>query len=505
VAFAGVVPLAVLGGASLELLRARVAAARGAAFDAVAAQVAGRVEAYVGGAEAEIREIAAGVARAPDGHEARRRIEEAPLDAPALSDLELVDLEAPGDRLEERARASLRHGWEVASGLELGEDGIPHLERCVPLPGRSDRALCAHVDLLELSRFVQRLRFGDSGRALVLDADGRVVASGAGAYRAAVLTGEDVPHSGPARRMAAGEPAGPRLVVDGGGERFLAGWARAASPPWTVVVQQPERDALRTSRLARNELAAVLALALAISVAVGVVASRRVLADLARDERWRTAGRIASGVSHDLGHRVAVLHHAADLAAQGDPSALPRLADDLRAEADTLRRFVADFADLSRDLAVIDRRPVDLAALARSLAVSGTARAAALGVAVEAGAGDGAWVEGDRHLLERAGMNLVANAVEASPRGATVRLSVAREGGECVLRVADSGPGIPAARLRNLFDAFASTKRSGDHLGMGLPNVKRIVEAHGGRVAASNAPAGGAVLEIRLPGAEPPA
>jgi signal transduction histidine kinase len=507
VAFAGLVPLTILGGFALETLRARTEEAAAGSLEAVAGQVAARVQAFVEHARKEVRGLAATAALAPDRADVRRLLEDAELDDPDLADATLVDVGRPAafaNRIEGSAWRALEAGGEAASSPYLGEDQTPRMDHCVALRGHPGRALCARIDLLELTRFVQHIRTGEGGRALVLDGQGRVVASGAGTYRAAVLSGADVPHSPAAREMARGARSGPRRLLADDGAPFLLGWARVAEPPWTVVVEQPEREALRPARLARWGLAGIAAVALAVSLGVGVFGSRRMLADLAVEERWRTAGRLAAGVSHDLGHRIAVLQHTASLADRGDASQLPRIAANLRAEADTLRRFVSDFSDLSRDLAVIERRPVLLDALARSVALSAGPRAEPAGVRVEADEGAGAWVEGDRHLLERAAMNLVVNAVEASPRGGEVRVTAGRDGDECFLRVADGGGGISPERLARIFDAFASTKRSGDHLGMGLPNVKRIAEAHGGRVTAGNGLQGGAVFEIRLLAAEPP-
>ena len=61
----------------------------------------------------------------------------------------------------------------------------------------------------------------------------------------------------------------------------------------------------------------------------------------------------------------------------------------------------------------------------------------------------------------------------------------------------DSGPGLPAGLERRVFDPFVSTKETG--LGLGLSICKRIVEAHGGAITATNGPAGGAIFIVRLP------
>jgi signal transduction histidine kinase len=111
----------------------------------------------------------------------------------------------------------------------------------------------------------------------------------------------------------------------------------------------------------------------------------------------------------------------------------------------------------------------------------------------------GAWTRADRYLLERAALNLVSNAVEVSPRGAPVRIAVGGDAQQVTLSVVDHGSGIAPERLPALFDAFISTKRTGAHIGMGLPNVKRIVDAHGGRVTVASTVGEGSTFTIALP------
>jgi len=98
--------------------------------------------------------------------------------------------------------------------------------------------------------------------------------------------------------------------------------------------------------------------------------------------------------------------------------------------------------------------------------------------------------------------NLLDNALKYTPAGGGVVLALRREAGHAVLTVTDNGPGIaPAEReavFRRLYRSDASRSQRG--LGLGLSMVKAIVEAHGGTVAAGDAPSGGACLTVRLPG-----
>jgi len=108
------------------------------------------------------------------------------------------------------------------------------------------------------------------------------------------------------------------------------------------------------------------------------------------------------------------------------------------------------------------------------------------------------WLQADRFLLSRAISNLLKNALEASPPGSRVLVSAERRKKALVFSVADQGPGIPAAQQEKIFEPFISTKESG--LGLGLYLVKKIVEAHGGKIYLTNQPSGGAVFTFEIPG-----
>ena len=120
-------------------------------------------------------------------------------------------------------------------------------------------------------------------------------------------------------------------------------------------------------------------------------------------------------------------------------------------------------------------------------------------------------VPGDAQKLEQALQNLAANAIRHTPRGGRLTLDAAVHGDVATFRVKDSGPGIPPEHLPHIFERFykVDAARSASAMsgsGLGLSIVRAIVERHGGRVTAANAPDGGAVFEITVPRSEiPPA
>jgi len=99
--------------------------------------------------------------------------------------------------------------------------------------------------------------------------------------------------------------------------------------------------------------------------------------------------------------------------------------------------------------------------------------------------------------------NVMANAIKFSPEGGLLEI----EGGitpqgEVCLSVADRGPGIPAAELETIFEAFVQSSKTKDGsggTGLGLAICRKIVEIHGGRISAANRPDGGAIFRIHLP------
>jgi signal transduction histidine kinase len=124
--------------------------------------------------------------------------------------------------------------------------------------------------------------------------------------------------------------------------------------------------------------------------------------------------------------------------------------------------------------------------------------AEAKGIALELETAQPFSVMGDAHEIRRAVINLVANAVEATPKHGTIRISAERRGADVVITVADTGYGVPPGRRASLFERFSGV-RGGAGTGLGLYIVRRVAEKHAGSVAyAPNGPQG-SVFTLTLP------
>jgi len=103
--------------------------------------------------------------------------------------------------------------------------------------------------------------------------------------------------------------------------------------------------------------------------------------------------------------------------------------------------------------------------------------------------------------------NLLDNAVRFTPAGGSVTVTAERNGGSVVVRVADTGVGIPSEHLPRLFERFyrVDSARSRDEggTGIGLAIARSVIEAHGGRIWAESRPGQGSVFAFELPAAAP--
>ena len=107
-------------------------------------------------------------------------------------------------------------------------------------------------------------------------------------------------------------------------------------------------------------------------------------------------------------------------------------------------------------------------------------------------------VRADRVQLQQVLMNLMLNGMEAmSEGGGELRISTGREPGEVMVAVSDTGVGIPADKMKEIFNAFVTTKAKGT--GMGLAISSTIIESHGGRLWATTNPERGATFHFTLP------
>jgi signal transduction histidine kinase len=114
-----------------------------------------------------------------------------------------------------------------------------------------------------------------------------------------------------------------------------------------------------------------------------------------------------------------------------------------------------------------------------------------------AGEGGPATAVADSFQLKHAVLNLVLNALQATPAGGAVAIDVRGREGRLEVVVRDTGEGIPEEALPRVFDVFFTTREGGT--GLGLPIARRIAEAHGGTLVLRSRPGAGTEAILGLP------
>lgn len=242
---------------------------------------------------------------------------------------------------------------------------------------------------------------------------------------------------------------------------------------------------------------------LAASLAVGWLYADRALVPI-RDA-MRRQREFAADASHELRTPLAVVRGSVEDLRRNATMPVAEVGhalEDIETEVDRMRAMVDDLLLLARtDSGVVElaMAPVDLAAVALDAADGLLAGAERRDVRIEVDA-EPVPTTGDAARLRQLVTILVDNAVRHAPPGSTVQVAVHPIDGSGSIRVTDRGPGFRPDDLPHVFDRFwraADAPPGGT--GLGLSIAAWIVERHGGSVTASNAPGGGAVLEVRLP------
>ncbi|WP_096462582.1 ATP-binding protein [Sulfurifustis variabilis] len=222
-------------------------------------------------------------------------------------------------------------------------------------------------------------------------------------------------------------------------------------------------------------------------------------------------------LAHELRNPLAPMRNAVSvlrLSSGPDQPGLRWVTDLLDRQVDQMTRVVDDLLDISRitrGMISLRRERVAVAdVVERAFEISRPLLEARRHHATVSLPPHTVWLEADAVRLAQAISNLLNNAAKFTPDGGHVALVVERDAETVAVRVRDSGQGIPPHILPHVFDLFMQADRSLDRkaggLGIGLTLVKRLVDLHGGSVAAYSEGAGrGTEFTIRLPAAEAPA
>jgi two-component system sensor histidine kinase SenX3 len=311
-------------------------------------------------------------------------------------------------------------------------------------------------------------------------------------------------------------------TLTGRAESLSAGSPAPVAPRWRLLVKHPSGSLERAVNAVRRRNLLISSSILAVlgaSVGLLILSTRRAQ-ELARQQM-----EFVAAVSHELRTPLAVIRSAGENLADGvvrDEEQIRKYGDLVRTEGRRLTEMVEqilEFAGIQSGQRGFALRPVAVAAMLRDIVESSRALIDAAGMQVEYDLPDGLPpVLGDEPALRRVFQNLVANAVKyGAPGGPAssertgarvegwIGLRARRVGREVHVTVADRGIGIAAAEQPRIFEPFYRTPdvvaAQTQGAGLGLSLVKRIVDAHAGRIMVRSAPGAGSEFTVVLPAA----
>jgi len=220
--------------------------------------------------------------------------------------------------------------------------------------------------------------------------------------------------------------------------------------------------------------------------------------ELVRTERLAAVGRVASGLAHEIGNQLALVGYAEAIRERAVDPEVAEFAEVIVAAQRRLAALVDEIKDFARGAAAhYVREPGDLAAAVEE--ALGVLRfdqeVKARRVSLEVPKRPIARIH--RGKITQVIVNLVHNAVQASPPGGAVVVTVDEDGEGPLVRVRDHGSGMPPEVMARLGEPFFTTKERGSGLGLGIS--RRVIDEHGGRLEVASRPGEGTEVIVRLP------
>lgn len=226
---------------------------------------------------------------------------------------------------------------------------------------------------------------------------------------------------------------------------------------------------------------------------------------LIMSEKLAAVGEISAGIAHEINNPVAVIQGNLDVARDLLGADAEKVTTELRLIDDQIYRIgviVSKLLQFSRPTEFSGATNMVVPAqVARDCLVLTQRQFDKARVTVETNLSSERTVLMEQTELQQVIINLALNAIHAMPEGGTLTLSVVDEGNDVVIRVEDTGVGIPPEVLRRIFDPFFTTKQA-QGTGLGLSISQQLVGQAGGRILATSTPGAGSRFDIVLPAAD---
>ncbi|MBN2334488.1 PAS domain S-box protein [Candidatus Bathyarchaeota archaeon] len=286
------------------------------------------------------------------------------------------------------------------------------------------------------------------------------------------------------------------------GERTLEGYSESRSELVSPIISDGEAigvlnvESTSLNTYKKEDMQLLEILASHLSSSLRRIESKTMLENLSRrhvDEVLEGADRVASTFRHDLRNPLSTIKNAVYIL-EREPDALEEMLPIIKGNVVNMSEVLSELSFLAKP-DQLAKTSVDLVRLIDEVV---DATFLPDNVMLDEGYGGGAVeAELDRVKFRRVLVNLIKNSVEAMPDGGVLGVSMDKVDGDAVIKIWDTGVGIPEEFMVHLFQPFATTKPTGT--GLGLVSSKQIVEAHGGSISVESKQGEGTAVTVSIP------
>lgn len=433
--------------------------------------------------------------------------------------------------------------------LSRDKNMIPLITIAVPVkkPDSKQYVAVADISLLPMWSLVDSIRIGQSGRALVVSNDCKLIAHGRVNSNMPVLSTGSLRQLKIVKEVLSGDYAADIYKnIEG---RYVIGVAAPIpSLGWGIIIEESLKEAyasstnmtylltimvilciaaasvfgyFRTRRCILEPLQALLAatrrvaggdIEKQVAISTGdefqevgegfnrMMADLKVLQeDIKRNERISFMNRIAAGLVHDLRHPIRNIENSSRLLIRKPESEECRNTFNkvVTREFFNINRFLDGLLDLSKPVQLV-LISINICAELKGIVETFKEEMINKAIIVETNCPlKPEMIKVDKFFMERAFKNIIRNAIDAMSGGGSLNISLAPSYKSLDIEFRDTGQGIPPERIDNIFTAFTNMKGSG--LGLGLAVTKRIIDAHNGTIKIDSKVGIGTSVIVRLP------
>lgn len=434
------------------------------------------------------------------------------------------------------------------SDIYINSSSIPSIRIAIPLVRllNAEGVLFAEMDLLHLWKLVESLKIGQKGFVSLANSKGFLFASGNGYEK---INSINMKKYDQANILSSNSIQFEHIIK---GTTYITTYSKISAPfSWYVIVEQPKEEAFQLANKMEKQFLYTMILFTLFIIFIGVAISNQIFLkplnkimdrihdiskgnlggkinlpnqgefselaltlntmsqdlidyqkELVLKEKQALLGNIASGVAHDLKHPITSIEGYVKLLERkhDSPEFRKQFLNVINRDLSQLHYFLENLKELSKSHNHNPRR-LPLKPFLEEFLRSTSPVLQQKNISLTLIMNDDITTNYDPFSFQRVIQNLVSNAAEALKENGDIKILVSKiiKDGKnyTLIEVCDNGCGIPAEILKNLFQDYVTTKRSG--IGLGLTIVKKIVERHSGEITVESVVDQGTSFKIFLP------